>query len=148
MEILDPDLWNDDGTPKRPSKEYMQRLGENPVLQQFTEGLVEVAESMTEVVASDKPVISVGETYLNYARIKREAKEQRGPEVGDIVHYWDEEKALCRAAMVMETDSFNHNAELRVHIPREAYADAYAVHDEHVEGAGEGTWHWPCGEGR
>ncbi len=120
MEILDPDLWNDDGTPKKPSQEYMQRLDE----------------------------AQQGEVFLNFARIKREAKAARGPEVGDIVHFWDDESACCRAAIVLETESFNHNAELRVHIPREPYADAYAVHDENKNGAGEGTWHWPCSEGQ
>lgn len=89
-----------------------------------------------------------GGAFLNYARIKQEAKAARAPEVGDIVHYWDDENSKCRAAIVMETEAFNDNAELRVHIPHETYADAYAVHDETKAGAGEGTWHWPCGEGR
>lgn len=118
MEILDPDLWNDDGTPKRPTQEYMQRLDDAQQAQ--------------------------GGAFLNYARIKREAKAQRSPEVGDIVHWYDE-RGVCRAAIVMETESFTDNAELRVHIPKEPYVDAYADHDENKS---DNTWHWPCGEGQ
>jgi hypothetical protein len=122
MEILDPDLWNDDGTPKKPSQEYMKNL--------------EAAQLEAEATFS--------ESYMNYARIKRDAKAQRAPEVGDIVHWYDE-RGACRAAIVMETESFNHNAELRVHIPKEPYVDAYADHDENKS---DNTWHWPCGEGQ
>lgn len=123
MEILDPDLWNDDGTPKRPSKEYMERLDQA----QQAEG------GAFGRLAAD-------ESYLNYARIKREAKAQRSPEIGDIVHWYDE-RGACRAAIVMETESFTDNAELRVHIPNEPYVDAYADHDENKS---DNTWHWPC----
>jgi hypothetical protein len=119
MEILDPDLWNDDGTPKRPSKEYMERL--------------EQAQSAD------------GGAFLNYARIKRDARAARSPEVGDIVHWWDVEDATCRAAMVMETESFGDGALLRVHIPHEAFQDWQCDHDENK---GDGTFHWPCGEGQ
>lgn len=134
MEILDPDLWNDDGTPKRPSKEYMKRLQEAQDLEAVNPG--------TPV----KRQAELDEAYLNYARIKSQAREQRSPEVGDIVHYWDNEKARCRAAIVMETDAFTDGAELRVHIPHKPFEDWYCVHDE---GRGEAAgWHWPCGEGQ
>lgn len=120
MEILDPDLWNDDGTPKKPTTEYMQRLDEAQQEQ--------------------------GGAFLNYARIKREARAQRGPEVGDIVHFWGNEEGKCFAAIVMETASFSHDAELRVHIPHKPFEDWFSVHDEErSEAAG---WHWPCGEGQ
>lgn len=119
MEILDPDLWNDDGTPKKPTAEYMQRLDEAQQEQ--------------------------GGAFLNYARIKRQAREARAPEVGDIVHYWDGENALCRAAMVMEIDPFSDAATLRVHIPHEAFQD---WHVDHSEDKVQETWHWPCGEGQ
>lgn len=118
MEILDPDLWNDDGTPKRPTKAYMDSL--------------EQAQSGADGA------------FLNYARIKREAKQERGPEVGDIVHAYSEE-GVCRAAIVLETSSFTHTAELRVHIPHKAFEDWAADHDENKSDL---TWHWPCGEGR
>lgn len=118
MEILDPDLWNDDGTPKKPSAEYMQRL--------------------REAQSGDAGV------FLNFARIKREAKAQRPPEVGDIVHWWDGEQ--CRAAMVMEAESFDHGACLRVHIPHKPFEDWQCDHDEGKDTAD--SWHWPCGEGQ
>ena len=118
MEILDPDLWNDDGTPKRPSKEYMQRL--------------------------DEAQRDDGGAFLNFARIRREAKAQRPPEVGDLAHFWNDD--TCYAAIVMETESFGHGACLRVHIPRKPFEDWQAEHDE-TKGTAE-TWHWPCGEGQ
>lgn len=129
MEILDPDLWNDDGTPKRPTQEYMQRLDDAQQAQ--------------------------GGAFLNYARIKREAKAARAPEIGDIVHFWDAESvdgAVCRAAIVMETETFGDGAMLRVHIPHQAFQDWQCDHDENKALTGtEGeplTWHWPCGEGQ
>lgn len=122
MEILDPDLWNDDGTPKRPSKEYMQRL--------------------EDVQSID------GGAFLNFARIKREAKAQRGPEVGDIVHFWDEQNVACRAAIVMETESFGDGAMVRVHIPHESFQDWQCGHDEDKRVENLPSWHWPCGEGQ
>lgn len=130
MEILDPDLWNDDGTPKRPSQEYMQRLNE-------------AQRDVGVVAATGDPELSTN--YLNYARIKREARENRAPEIGDIVHFWDDEMARCRAAIVMEVEPFNDVATLRVHVPHEASQD-WTV--DHGEDKAPTTWHWPCGEGR
>jgi hypothetical protein len=120
MEILDPDLWNDDGTPKRPSKAYM--------------------ESLATAQAGDAGV------FLNYARVKRETKAARAPEVGDIVHFWGNDEGKCFAAIVLETTAFSHDAELRVHIPHKPFEDWFCVHDE---GRGEANgFHWPCGEGQ
>lgn len=143
MEILDPDLWNDDGTPKRPSQQYMRRLEEMQDL--------EALDPETPKKRSEE----LREAYINYARVKREAREARPPEVGDIVHFWDAEStggAVCRAAIVMETESFGHGAMLRVHIPHQAFQDWQCDHDERkvlTDTEGEPlTWHWPCGEGQ
>lgn len=123
MEILDPDLWNDDGTPKRPSAQYMQRLD--------------------EAQQGDNSV------FLNFARIKREARAARAPEIGDIVHFWggkeNPEHDHCFAAIVMETETFSDAATIRVHVPHEAFMDWHCDHDEEK---GHNTWHWPCGEGQ
>lgn len=120
MEILDPDLWNEDGTPKKPSKEYMESLA---VAQSGDDG-----------------------AFINFARIKREARSQRPAEIGDIVHFWHHEHSACRAAIVMETGSFGHDATLRVHIPNKPFEDWHVDHDE-TKRADQG-WHWPCGEGQ
>lgn len=117
MESLDPDLWHDDGTAKVPSKEYMESL--------------EAAQSGADGA------------FLNYARVKRVAREQRSPEIGDIVHFWNE--SSCFAAIVMETQSFTDAATLRVHIPHEPFQDWTVDHDE---AKNDETWHWPCGEGQ
>lgn len=133
MEILDPDLWNDDGTPKRPSKVYMENLAR---------------AQMLEAVDPETPAkreAEKAEAYLNYARIKRAAKAQRSPEVGDIVHWWNDTLNACNAAMVMEVESFGDGALLRVHIPHAAFEDWQGDHDEDK---GINTWHWPCGEGQ
>lgn len=71
---------------------------------------------------------------------QRAAREKTPPDVGDVVHWYDE-RGACRAAIVMETEALSHNCELRVHIPHEPYADAYADHDE---ARSDNTWHWPC----
>jgi len=134
MEILDPDLWNDDGTPKRPSKEYMQRLEEAQHL--------EAVDPETPA----KRARELDDAFLNYARIKREAREARSPEVGDIVHFWHGEKATCFAAMVMEVESFGHLATIRVHVPHKPFEDWTVDHDETKER--DECWHWPCGEGQ
>lgn len=135
MDILDPDLWNDDGTPKRPSQQYMRRL-----------------EEMQDLEAVDpetpkKRAAEQREAYLNYARVKRETKAARPPEVGDIVHFWDstDERNGCYAAIVIETSSFEHDAHLHVFVPGRAYEDWQSAHSEDKE---ELTWHWPCGEGQ
>lgn len=128
MEILDPDLWNDDGTPKKPTKEYMARL-----------------EEAQRAQGGAFAALAADESFLNYARVKRQAREARSPEVGDIVHFWDEQGAACRAAIVMETESFGDGAMLRVHVPHQPFSDWQCDHDEDK---GHETWHWPCGEGQ
>ena len=137
MEILDPDLWNDDGTPKRPSQNYMKRLREAQDL--------EAIDPATPV----KRERELDDAFLNYARIRQDAKQQRPPEVGDIVHFWggkeDPTHDHCFAAIVMETESFTDAATIRVHVPHEAFMDWHVDHDEDK---GHDTWHWPCGEGR
>lgn len=117
--MLDPDLWNDDGTAKKPSEEYI--------------------DSLEAAAQADDG------TFLNFARIKRAARAQRSPEIGDIVHFWDDELARCRAAMVLETEPYSDGACLRVHIPEKSFQDWQADHDE--DKAAD-TWHWPCGEGQ
>ncbi len=139
MEILDPDLWNDDGTPKRPTKAYMASLDQ---AQQAQGGV------FAGLVQEDLAAMRVDEpstSYMNYARIKRETKAARPPEVGDIVHLWDHEQAVCRAAVVTQTEALNHDCELHVFVPRQAAEFWFAVHSETK---GDESWHWPCGEGQ
>ncbi len=66
-------------------------------------------------------------------------------EVGDIVHLWDHELAVCRAAVVTQTEALNHDSELHVFVPRKPAEFWFAVHDE---SKGDESWHWPCGEGQ
>lgn len=115
MEILDPDLWDDDGNAKKPTQEYMDGLEE---------------------------IQAVDPRWVEDLRV--ETLNLRAATVGDIVHFWDHENGVCRAAIVMEADPMGHTAELRVHIPRRPFED-WAV--DHNENRGENTWHWPC-EGR
>ena len=48
MDLLDPDLWNDDGTARRPSQEYMDRLEQNPVFLHYAAALNEAVASVGE----------------------------------------------------------------------------------------------------
>lgn len=128
MEILDPDLWNDDGTPKRPSKQYMQRLQE-----------AQDAEAV-DPDTPDKRAAEVAEAYISYARLRRLAKQERFATVGDIVHLWDHEQGCCRAALVVDTESLSDNCELHVFVPKKPAEFWYAAHDEDK---GAETWHWP-----
>lgn len=133
MEILDPDLWNDDGTPKRPSKVYMDGLNEA----QHLEALDPETRAKRDAELAEA---------MRLYRIT--AAKERAPEVGDIVHFWGGEK--CRAALVMETEG--HSATLRVHIPNASFQDWTVDHDEEEWKFDQGDpmffWHWPCGEGR
>lgn len=120
-------LWNEDGTPRRPDP---AQYGD--------------PEKYAQTPAAD---LAADESYLNYARIKREARAARSPEVGDIVHFWA--GGPCRAAIVMETESFSDAATLRVHIPNEPFQDWHVGHNEDKASEGdEFSWHWPCGEGQ
>lgn len=127
MEILDPDLWNDDGTPKRPTKAYMDSLNE----MQMQEALDPETRAKRDAEAAEAMRL-----------YRTTAARERAPEVGDIVHFRDHD-GHCFAALVMEAEG--HLATLRVHIPHESFQDWTSDHDE---GLGlPDTWHWPCGEG-
>lgn len=131
MEILDPDLWNDDGSPRKPSQSYMRRLEEAQDLQAVDpETPKKIAEQQAEA-------------YRSYVRIQAEAKAMRPASVGDIVHLWDNEIAKCRAALVLETAAFDHSCELQVFVPHEEAQFWNAAHDEDKA---PDTWHWPEGD--
>lgn len=131
-----PDIWNEDGTPKVPDPAKYgdpEKYAQTPFADLGADGWAHANQS----------------TYLNYARIKREARAQRSPEIGDIVHFWggkeDPAHDHCFAAIVMETETFTDTATIRVHVPHGAFMDWRVDHDEDK---GHDTWHWPCGEGR
>lgn len=48
MDLLDPDLWDDDGKAKKPSQEYMDRLEQNPVFLHYVAALTEAVASVDE----------------------------------------------------------------------------------------------------
>lgn len=123
MEILDPDLWNDDGTPKVPSQQYMRRLEE-----------VQDLEAIDPETA-EKRAAEQAEAMRLY---RAQSQMQTAPVIGDVVHFWDDENARCRAAIVMEIE-VGHVATLRVHVPHEAFQDWTCDHDEDK---GQNTWHW------
>lgn len=132
---LDPDLWNDDGTAKKPSQEYMERLGEHPVFEEYVTRMAEIVESTSEVHVTDKSVVvDAGEAFIAFQAGNKTAA------IGDVVHFWDGE--TCRAAIAMEVEG--HTATLRVHIPHQPFEDWEADHDETRENAG--TWHFTWGQ--
>lgn len=122
MEILDPDLWNDDGTPKRPSQQYMRSLEEAQDL---------------EALNPEIEALRAEERRQAMARYRTQLLMDTKPTIGDVVHFRQAD-GVCRAAIVMEIE--NHVATLRVHIPHEPFQDWEADHSESLSG---GTWHWP-----
>lgn len=127
MEILDPDLWDDDGKARKPSQGYMESLEQAQALEALD------------------PEIEARRAAEEAAALK-EFKKTLAPTVGDIVHFWGGEK--CRAALVMEAE--DHLATLRVHIPNASFQDWTVDHDEEGWKFDQGdpmySWHWPESE--
>lgn len=124
MEILDPDLWNDDGTAKRPSQEYMDRL---------------------EEAGTPFADLAVNEAYVSHARRQRQVRMETPPGVGDIVHLWLPEgnhRQTCQAAIVTAMDPEDwHLIEVTALAPGVLVLQCYAQvpHDESKTVA---SWHW------
>lgn len=79
--------------------------------------------------------------FLNYARARRTDKEERDPDIGDTVHWWNGEK--CMAAIVIEVGAWADSKEtLTVLASGREPMQTYGLHDEARD---EHTWHWPCG---
>ena len=91
--------------------------------------------------------------FFNYARARRTDKQDRDPDVGDAVHFWDMVDARCLAAIVgvvHETFGLSPGYDLMTLAPTPEGRLAWdprlsVVHDETKTGPG---WHWPCGEGQ
>jgi hypothetical protein len=80
--------------------------------------------------------------FLSYARARRTDKEERDPDVGDSVHFWDMVEARCRAAVVTQDDL--RTVWLNYLMPGETSWRCVrdVPHDETKTGP---SWHWPCG---
>jgi hypothetical protein len=88
--------------------------------------------------------------FMSYARQRRTDKQQRDPDVGDTVHFWDMVDAKCRAAMVGDINGplggpgladlavLNFDLDKGLHWGQELDV----AHDETKTGP---SWHWPCG---
>lgn len=82
-------------------------------------------------------------SFLNYARLRRQAREERDADVGDAVHFWDEEAARCRAAVVTQDDLAT--VELTIWPPGDGFRSVRATGVKHDETKAGSSWHWPCG---
>lgn len=80
--------------------------------------------------------------FLNYARARRTDKEDRDPDIGDSVHFWDMVDARCLAATVTQDDLTT--VWLTYLVPGEPFPRCVreVPHDETKTGP---SWHWPCG---
>lgn len=88
--------------------------------------------------------------FLSYARARRTDKEERDPDIGDSVHFWDMVDAKCRAAVVGDLDGpiggpdradlmvIRFDLDKGMHWAQELDIS----HDETKTGP---SWHWPCG---
>ena len=80
--------------------------------------------------------------FLNYARARRTDKEDRDPDVGDVVHFWDMVDAQCRAATVTQDDLTTVWLTYMIPGVPTPCCVREVPHDETKTGPG---WHWPCG---
>lgn len=80
--------------------------------------------------------------FLSYARGRQAAKQERDPDIGDTVHFWDMVEARCLAATVTQDDL--HTVWLHYLVPGEPTPRCVrdVAHDETKTGP---SWHWPCG---
>jgi hypothetical protein len=98
-----------------------------------------------ELIKPDKDDAYDPAPFLNYARARRTDKEERDPNVGDIVHFWDDHRARCLAAIVTVDDLTTVSLTLFMP-PGEEWGADRAVRAKHDEGKGDiNTFHWPCG---
>lgn len=83
-----------------------------------------------------------GGAFISYARTRATAKQERDPDVGDVVHFWDDVDARCRAATVTQDDLTT----VWLHYLMPGEPTPRCVRDvAHSETKADGTWHWPCG---
>jgi len=108
------ELWNEDGTPKRPVPP-------------------DTDQAFRSIVQSE----SEQEAYMSYVRAKQEYKRNTPATIGDVVHFWDGER--CRAGLVAEIESYTHACTIHVFIPNAA---CQWWHVDHSEEKAVNTWHW------
>lgn len=79
--------------------------------------------------------------FFASARAQRSAKEERSPNVGDVVHFKASGTA-CWAAIVTGVDDFSDNASLAMFPPGDTVTRVALdiSHDESQRGMA--TWHW------
>lgn len=112
------ELWNEDGTPKRPVPP-------------------DTDDAFRQIVQSEGQRHEQ-EAFLTYVQAKQQFKKNTPATIGDVVHFWDGEQ--CRAAMVAETEAYSHAVTIHVFIPREACQWWHADHSEEKDVLN--TWHW------
>lgn len=79
--------------------------------------------------------------FLSYARGRQAAKQERDPDIGDIVHLWL--GGSCHPAIVRRDDLDTVSL---VAFPVEGdLPPAYRDGIRHSEEKAYDTWHWPCG---
>jgi hypothetical protein len=85
--------------------------------------------------------------FLNYARARSTDKQERDPDVGDVVHFWDDDAAKCMAATVTDQifeSGGQHSECLAVMDPvQQEIRWKHAI--PHSEPKRLMSWHWPCG---
>lgn len=102
-----------------------------------------------ELIKPDKDDAYDPAPFLSYARARSADKEGRDADVGDIVHFWDDEAAECQAALVVRVKwDLDCEADpdgqywLRVSTVEGERTQPCVLHGERKS---SNTWHWPCG---
>lgn len=136
---MNPNLWNEDGTPKRPdtnpydtSALYAQTPFANLVVPEADEdGMITIPRHEGEDDAR---------TYVNYARLRAQAKVNTPAGIGDIVHYWHDD--ACYAAIVTRDAALDDSPD-GLFVFSDLANMSGTVKARHSESKRRDTWHWP-----
>lgn len=125
---MNPDLWNEDGTPKRP----------DPA--EYDTSALYAQTPFANLVVPEYEGEDDARTYVNYARLRAQAKVNTPAGIGDIVHYWHDDE--CYAAIVTR-DAVLDDSSDGLFVFSDLANMSGTVKARHNEFKGRDTWHWP-----
>lgn len=130
---MNPDIWNEDGTPKLPGPR--DRSDETMPFADLTADQIKRGSLAYRSDSEEER-----DAYVNYAKLRAEAMANQPATVGDVVHYWDSER--CIAAIVTEAGVFDGDPD-QLHLFFPGGPGSTTAAGAHNEGKVEDTWHWP-----
>jgi hypothetical protein len=80
--------------------------------------------------------------FFSYARLRSTDRAERDADVGDVVHFWDTDKCVCQAAIVIASGLDSETLKTF----DEYGTDETVTKSRHDEAKNsDQSWHWPCG---